>query len=308
MEANTAACRMLGYTRDELLTIYSPNLSAADDPLSPEEMDDRLADAVATGLLVERRYRRKDGTSLPAEVGFSQLPDGRLQRVIRDITARLASEVERTRLISAVEQTGDSIWMNDADGVITYVNPAFTRTYGYQPGEIVGQHGEILDSGRQGPSFFAAIWDAVRAGRIWTGTIVNRRKDGRLVEVESVISAIQDPAGRFAGYIQADRDVTREHELERALERDARERDTIETALARIDTTGTVEEIAAAACAVITGLPGIDTTMTLALGEVEGASWRSSDRLRPRSCAGHAGPPTASSGMAARPRFRRAMV
>ena len=104
-----------------------------------------------TGLLVERRYRRKDGTSLPAEVAFSQLPDGRLQRVIRDISARLAAEAERTRLISAVEQTGDAIWMSDADGVITYVNPAFTRAYGYAPGEVVGQHGAMLDSGKHEP-------------------------------------------------------------------------------------------------------------------------------------------------------------
>ena len=271
VEANAAACRMLGYTRDELLTIYSPNLSASDDPLSPDQMDERLADAVATGLLVERRYRRKDGTSLPSEVGFSQLPDGRLQRVIRDITLRLAAEEERTRLVAAVEQTGDAIWMSDADGVITYVNPAFTRAYGFQPSEVVGQNGAVLNSGTHSPSFFDAIWAALRSNRIWTGTIVNRRKGGSLIEVESVISAIQGSDGRFAGYVQADRDVTRERELERLLERDARERDAIQTSLAQIDVTRTVEEIASAACEVITELTGVDTTMALALGDVEGS-------------------------------------
>jgi len=271
VEANAAVCRMLGYTREELLRIFSPNLSAADDPLSPEDMDDRLADAVATGLLVERRYRRKDGTSLPAEVGFSQLPDGRLQRVIRDITARLVSEAERTRLIAAVEQTGDSIWMSDADGIVTYINPAFTRAYGYQSSEIIGRHGDALNSGRHDPSFFAAIWDSVHAGGNWSGTIINRRRDGGLLEVDSVISPILGADGRFAGYIQADRDVTHEHELERAMERDARERSAIETALARIDTAGTAEEIAAAACAAIKGLLRVDSIVVLALGEVEGS-------------------------------------
>ena len=271
VEANAAACRMLGYSRDELLTISSPNLNAVDDPLKPEDREARMADAVATGVLVERRYRRKDGTSLPAEVGFSQLPDGRLQRVIRDISARQAFEAERTRLISAVEQTGDAIWMSDADGIITYVNPAFTRAYEFRSSEVVGQHGAVLDSGKQSPSFFDAIWDAVHGDRIWTGTIVNRRKGGSLIEVELVISAIRGSQGRFAGYVQADRDVTHERELERVLERDARERDAIEVALAQIDTTRTVEEIAAAACEVITGLPGVDTTMAVALGEVEGS-------------------------------------
>ncbi|MDR3474152.1 MAG: EAL domain-containing protein, partial [Devosia sp.] len=271
VEANPAICRMLGFSRDELLATYSPSLSADDDPLTPEDMDVRLAETAAgAGLLVERRYRRRDGTSLPAEVSFSQLPDGRLQRNIRDITARLASESERARLVLAVEQTADSIWMYDLDSIITYVNPAFTRAYGYEAGVIVGEHTGILDSGRHDPAFFDAMRASVQAGRTWTGTIVNRRKDGTPIEVESVISLVHEVDGQWAGYVQADRDVTHERALERANERDARERGAIETALARIDPAGSAEEIAAAACAVINDLPGVDSTMAVALDEVEG--------------------------------------
>jgi PAS domain S-box-containing protein len=410
VEANPAICRMLGYSRDELLATFTPSLSADDDPLTPEDMDVRLAETAAgAGLLVERRYRRKDGTSLPAEVSFSQLPDGRLQRNIRDITERLAAEValresertlaeaqriahvgswdwdiasdtarrsdetnrifgvergglagtteaflacvhpddrarvkasereaisrdaphdldyriirpdgevrliheegevirdgsgtpvrmvgtvqditarraaeaERARLVSAVEQTADAIWMNDIAGTITYVNPAFTRAYGYEPAEIVGRYAGMLDGGDQDSAFFAAIWDSVRAGRTWTGTIVNRRRDGTRIEVESVISVIRDADGQFTGYIQADRDVTHERELERGLERDARERDAIETALARIDPAASAEEIAAAACAVICGLPGVDSTWAGVLGEEEGSVLAVAGKLDP---------------------------
>jgi len=410
VEANPAICRMLGYSRDELLAMSTPSLSADDDPLTPEDIDVRLAEtATGSGLVVERRYRRRDGTSLLAEVNFSQLPDGRLQRNIRDITNRLAAEAvlresertlaeaqriahvgswdwdiasdtarrsdetnrifgvergglagtpeafldfvhpddrarvqaseqaaisrgaphdldyriirpdgsvrliheegdvvrdgsgtpvrmvgtvqditerraaeeERARLASAVEQTADAIWMNDMAGTITYVNPAFTRAYGYEPGEIVGQHAGILDGGDQEPAFFAAIWNSVLAGRTWTGTIVNRRKDGTPIDVESVISAIRDADGRLTGYIQADRDVTHERALERVLERDARERDAIETALARIDPAASAEEIAAAACAVICGLPGVDSTWAGVLGEADGSVLAAAGQLAP---------------------------
>ena len=272
VEANPAICRMLGYERDELLGMSSPSLSADDDLLSQEDLHARLAETLAgTGLTVERRYRRKNGTTLPAEVSFSQLPDGRLQRDIRDITTRLAADAERTRLASAVQQTADAIWMNDMNGIITYVNPAFTRAYGYEPSEIVGRYGAILDGGDQDQAFFAAIWESVRAGRTWTGTIVNRRKNGTPIEVESVISAIREADGRFAGYVQADRDVTHERQLERDLERYAREREAIESALAQIDPEASAEEIATTACSVINGLPGVDSTWAGVLGDADGS-------------------------------------
>ncbi len=106
VEANAAIYRMLGYSRDEILARYSPNLSATDDPLTPADMDERLAETQAgTGLLVERRYRRKDGTSLPAEVSYTVLPDGRLQRTIRDITVRLAADAEQARLTASLRES-----------------------------------------------------------------------------------------------------------------------------------------------------------------------------------------------------------
>ncbi len=160
--------------------------------------------------------------------------------------------------------------MQDVGRVITYVNPAFSQVYGYEADEVVGRHARILDSGHQDRAYFESIWAAVHAGRTWAGLMVNRRKDGTLVEVEAVISAIRDADGRLTGYVQADRDVTRERELEGVLERDARERGTIETALTRIDPAASAEDIAAAACTVINGLPGVDSTWAGALDETEG--------------------------------------
>jgi len=394
VEANQAICRMLGYSRDELLAMSTPSLRAADDPLSPEDMDERLAETAAgIGLLVERRYRRKDGTSLSAEVGFSQLPDGRLQRNIRDVSARLAAEAalresertlaeaqriahvgswdwdiasdtarrsdetsrifgvergglagtteaflasvhpddrarvqaseraaisqdtphdldyriiradrsvrivhekgevirdgqgtpvrmvgtveditervaaeeERTRLVAAVEQTADAVWMQDVHGIVTYVNRSFSRVYGYEPDEIVGRFAGIVDGGRQERAFFDAIWASVASGRTWTGSIVNRRKDGTLVELEAVISGIRDASGRLLSFMQTDRDVTRERALESALERHAREREMIEAALNRMDSGSAPEVIAANACAEMIGLPNVDSAFVFAL-------------------------------------------
>ncbi|MBI3747377.1 MAG: EAL domain-containing protein [Chloroflexi bacterium] len=271
VEANPAICRMLGYTRDELLAMSSGDLLGPGGQPGPETVDERPASLPGgVGSVAERRYRRKDGLTLPVEVSFTHLPDGRLQRNVRDISVRLAAEAERARLVSAVEQTADSIWMQDVDGIVTYANPAFTRVYGYDAAEIVGQFAGIVDSGVQGEAFFATIWASAKSGRTWSGTIVNRRKDGSLVEVEAVISAIHDADGQFTGFVQSDRDVTRERELEGALEREARERETIEASLARIDPATSPEEIAAAACAELTQLAGIDSAWAVGLSHDHG--------------------------------------
>ena len=267
VEANQAICAMLGYSRAELLAMFTPGLRAADDPLSPVQMDERLAETQhGTGLLVERRYRRKDGRSLPVEVGFSQLPDGRRQRNVRDITARLAAEDERTRLARALDQTADAVWMKDADGfIVTYANRAFGVLYGYEPSEVVGHYAGILHSGSHEHAYFDAICAEVASGKTWKGTILNRCKDGTIVEVEAVISGIRDADGRLVSFMQTDRDVTRERVLEGELRRRVQEREIVEAALTRIDPGSLPEAIAADACAEIVALPSVETVAVIAL-------------------------------------------
>jgi len=186
------------------------------------------------------------------------------------VTERVAAEQERVKLASAVEQTADSIWMQDLNNVVTYVNRSFTRVYGYEADDIVGQHAGLVDSGRHEPNFFADIWATAATGRTWTGPIVNRRKDGTSFEVDAVVSGIKDANGRLIGYMQTDRDVTRERALESALERDARERESIEAALARVDSSAAPEEIAASACAEIVASTNVGTAFVLILEPDQG--------------------------------------
>ncbi len=157
----------------------------------------------------------------------------------------------------ALEQTADSIVVIDPDGTVTYVNHAFTRLYGYEPAAVLGQNARILDSGQRDASSWSAFHEQIASGRNWSGSLVNRRSDGTPVEVESVVSAIRDADGRITHYVQADRDVSRERSLERALARRAHERAAIEGALAHLDPGAAPEAIAATACAAMVELPTV---------------------------------------------------
>jgi PAS domain S-box-containing protein len=213
---------------------------------------------------LDYRIVRPDGTVriVHEEGELIRDPSGtpvRMVGTVQDVTDRVAAEEERTRLVSAVEQTADSIMVTDQDGTIAFTNPSFARLYGYRPEEVAGQHARILRSDRHDAPFYAARLASLEAGEVWTGSIVNRRKDGTLIEVESVISGIRDAEGLITGYVQADRDVTRERELEGAIEREIRERESVEHSLARIDASSSVDEIAVAACAEIVCLPDLES-------------------------------------------------
>jgi PAS domain S-box-containing protein len=234
-------------------------------------------DDLARGNRHESEYRiiRPDGTIRVIHEIAEVIRDihgnpVRLMGTTQDITARVAAEEDRAKLASAVEQTADSIWMQDLDNVVTYVNRSFTRVYGYRPDEIVGRHARLVDSGQHDPGFFENIWSTAAAGRTWTGAIVNLRKDGTLFEVDAVVSGITDANGRLIGYMQTDRDVTRERALESARERDARERESMEAAIARIDSSAPPEAIAAAACAEIVRASDVEAAFVVILEPSDG--------------------------------------
>ena len=234
-----------------------------------------LALATATTLETEYRIVRPDGTVRVLHESAEVVRDAAgtpvsLMGTCLDITDRVEAEHDRARLASAVEQTADSIWMQDLDNNVSYVNRAFTRIYGYEPHEIVGRHASIVDSHSHSHAFFDEIWATALSGRTWSGALVNRRKDGTFFEVEAVISGITDATGRVTGYMQTDRDVSRERALESALERDARERESMEATLARIDSSATPETIAATACSEIVRFSTVDTAFVLILEKHEG--------------------------------------
>ena len=271
--ANASALRNLGYSLEELRELTPLDVAPEQTQAALVELVAPLRANVRDQVTLETIQRRKDGSTYPVEVRVhllaTETPPA-FVAISQDITERVTADAERARLVSAVEQTADSVMIQDLDKTITYVNPAFGRLYGYASDEVVGRYAGFLDSGRHEPAFWASVWATAESGKTWSGTVVNRRKDGSLIELEAVVSGIRDAAGKVTSFIQTDRDVTRERELESALAREAREREAIEAALERIDPEGSPEAIAGAACAEIVQLAGIDSAWAIKLGPDHG--------------------------------------
>ena len=267
--ANEAGARMYGYRREEMI---GRMLTVIDSGVHEGAFFEAIYATTKAGKpwLGTVVNRHRDGHLIEAELVVTPLVDSdrNVTGVIeshRDVTERTASEAERVRLASAVEQAADGIFILEPNGTVAYVNRSATRIYGYTRDEFVGRDMRLLDSGAHPPEFFQAQWADVLAGRTWSGSIVKRHRNGSLVQVESVITPMSDSKGRLTGIVESHRDVTRERALEDALEREARERESIEAAIRDIDPTAPPEQMAAVATSQILQLTDVGSAGVLDL-------------------------------------------
>jgi PAS domain S-box-containing protein len=216
-EVNSRFCSMLGYTADQLVEMSIPEVHPEDFRDAARQFFAQCVDEGAVRF--QGALLRADGDRVEADVSASliQLQGGILMGIVRDVTERKRDELRLARLATAVEQAAEDIMLTDADGVIQYVNPAFERVTGWTAAEVLGKTPRLLKSGRHDDAFYRDLWGTIRSGRVWTGILLNRRKDGSIIEEEANISPILDGSGGIAGFVSVCRDVSQQRSLESQL-------------------------------------------------------------------------------------------
>jgi len=90
-------------------------------------------------------------------------------------------------LLQSIHCTGEAMLITDQDGVVEYVNPAYTKLTGYNSDELTGK---LLASSGDDHSFYQAMWHSIRHSEVWNGKITNIRKDGSTYPANLTISPI----------------------------------------------------------------------------------------------------------------------
>jgi diguanylate cyclase (GGDEF)-like protein/PAS domain S-box-containing protein len=116
---------------------------------------------------------------------------------------------QRLKIFStAIEQSPTSVIISGPDNIIQYVNPKFSSETGYTAAEAIGRTPSFLQSGITERSTYGDMWHSLKRGDLWSGELVNRRKNGEIYWEEAHIAPVKNAAGKITHYVAVKLDIT----------------------------------------------------------------------------------------------------
>jgi PAS domain S-box-containing protein len=221
LNVNAAACAMLGYGREELLSLSVLDL----DPEYAREEIPAHADALKrAGCKHSTRYcTTRDGRRISVEITSNYLKcDGQecVCSVVRDISDRVKAEREASFFRTLIEYTRDPVYVLDpADcGRMVYVNQAACNHYGMERDRLLTMRIPDWDP-RFDITTLPGIWEELKQGQSRCFETVHRVASGELVPVEVTSNCLEHDGREYiAGYFHDIRERKRTEEALRMSE------------------------------------------------------------------------------------------
>ncbi len=222
IDANPAACQLLGYTRDEICRLHMYDMFPEDELARVVDIRQQV---LATGRSQgEVRRRRKDGSIVEVEYrAVANITPGVHLTVLRDLSPRKQADDARQdaevrlaahqqRLQALFDNSLDAIVLFDDHGLFLDLNLAACELYGWAREELVGRPFRVVLSREDEAPTRADLERLKREGRR-SGVLRMQRRDHSIVEVEARAVADIVPGVHMAVL----RDLRERRESERVL-------------------------------------------------------------------------------------------
>lgn len=222
LEVNNELCRMLGYSRDELLALTFPDFTHPDDLSADLAQVNELLAGRGDSYQMEKRYRHKRGHIIHAHLAVTLLRDGegRPSYFIgqaQDISERKAHEAALSEAKELAQVTlasiGEGMIRVDRRGKITLVNQAACDLLGIDESALLGTPFDRSvrlfdpDEPDQVPD---PVTEVLASGMHATAGGFRRLQcaDGYLLPISESVSPVRDAAGTIIGAVFVFRDVS----------------------------------------------------------------------------------------------------
>ncbi|MFZ5432925.1 MAG: CHASE4 domain-containing protein [Calditrichota bacterium] len=231
IEANDVGCALIGYP---IIELRKQSLCEIIHAESSRCVEDHLSKLTTTGCCSgEFEAHNGNGERLVLSINAVRVAEDRFLVFIVNVTEQKRADEVTKRLQKAVESSGEVIFMTDPQGTFTYINPEFTRLYGYQAEEIVGIcTPRILKADDTDPSVYKELWDQLLAGHVVRQEMRNVTKDRRVVEMSVSVNPVVNGEGAIEGFLAVQRDITdlkRNEELRQSMASQLRQAQKMET-------------------------------------------------------------------------------
>lgn len=220
VEVNPAYCQTYGYTREELIgqpfTIVLP-LELRD--YAQNLHNDYIAEGTDQSA-GEWQVLHKNGTIRDIAVTAARLilSDGRRFKVttVTDITEKKWIERQLRYQANLLQNVSEAIISIDNDFKITSWNKAAETMYGWKEDNVFGKHiHQVVPTRYLNGMTDEHAAEILRTTGEWSGEVVQPKKDGTEIVVQSSVSLLYDAKGKVIGTVAINRDITEQKALER---------------------------------------------------------------------------------------------
>jgi PAS domain S-box-containing protein len=228
LETNAAFQNLLGYTAEELMGLTIYDLVAHDRASIDENLKRLLADERQS--FGERKYRRKGGSLVEAEISANLIKEGgkRVASVfVRDVTQRKWAEDSLRRneayFRALIDNSLDVMGILNSDATVCYLSPAVDRLLGFKPERMLGRNAFDMIHPDDAANVRRVFSDGIQSPEFATSVEYRlQHEDGSWVNVETSARGLLDnPA--VMGIVFVMRDITARKQAEQRL-RESEER------------------------------------------------------------------------------------
>ncbi len=206
IDVNPTACVLLGYTREEILTMHASQVVE-------ENSSERFKQAVETLKKVgkysrEISFARKDGSAFTGLLNAVKIDEDQFLGFVKDVTELKQAERDIKMLANAMKSINDCVSITDRENNIIFVNESFLKTYGFSENELIGKNIDLVNSSKNSPGIVSEILVATLRGG-WNGELLNVRKDGREFPIQLSTSIIYNEHSKAIALIGVSIDITK---------------------------------------------------------------------------------------------------
>ena len=169
-----------------------------------------IEDIKRTGRIINRETELITKTGKTRNVILNTyLAEDKITGMVLDVTSQKLEHDNLVRLNKAIENSREIVLITDRRGIITFINPMFTKMYGYSAEEVTGKATpRILKSGLMSDEQYKQFWYSLINKQSLFSEFVNKDKYGNLINVEVSADPILDEKGDILGFLGIQRDIT----------------------------------------------------------------------------------------------------